>query len=91
MSPCPIPGRLDLINSKQSGMAWVNDSSDPRKAVTLMGESRSGRAAHALPPSHPAKDTTIISIAAWRIVMILALLAFIAAALLVTAGITGSR
>jgi hypothetical protein len=56
-----------------------------------MGGHGPGRAAHATPPSHQAKDTTNISVISWRIVMILALLAFIAAALLFTAGITGSR
>jgi hypothetical protein len=57
-----------------------------------MGESRSGQSGSchtAITPSH--KDTTNISINSWRIVMFLALLAFIAAALLFTAGITGSR
>jgi ABC-type Fe3+-siderophore transport system permease subunit len=41
-------------------------------------------------PSQQSKDTQLISINAWRTVMILAILAAIAAAVLFTTGVTGN-
>ena len=52
-----------------------------------MGESRPEKTSSCPTPITASEGTTIISITAWRIVMILALLAAIAAALLFVTGL----